>query len=211
MKVLDPIERVSEVIFGVLMAMTFIGSLNAASDGREAVRTMMLAALGCNLAWGLTDAVMYIVATLTERTRSRTLLAQLRSLQDPVAGRALLADVLPPGVAAVSGSDGLEALRRRLIEAPDNLLPPRLGREDLKAALVVFLLVALSTFPLVVPFLFFAQTGPAVRASQAVALAMLFLGGWMLARYSGGSAWRAGLGMAAIGVLLIGAIVALGG
>ena len=52
-RVLDPIERVSEVIFGLLMAMTFIGSLSVATAGREEVRTMMITALGCNLAWGL--------------------------------------------------------------------------------------------------------------------------------------------------------------
>jgi Trk-type K+ transport system membrane component len=50
-RVLDPIERVSEVIFGLLMAMTFIGSLSVATAGREEVRTMMITALGCNLAW----------------------------------------------------------------------------------------------------------------------------------------------------------------
>jgi hypothetical protein len=47
--VLDPIERVTEVIVGVLMALTFTGSFSVASHGQE-VRTMMWAALGCNLA-----------------------------------------------------------------------------------------------------------------------------------------------------------------
>jgi hypothetical protein len=32
-RVLDPIERTSEVIFGLLMAMTFIGSLSVATAG----------------------------------------------------------------------------------------------------------------------------------------------------------------------------------
>ena len=54
--VLDQIERVSEVIFGVLMAMTFIGALNVAEAGRNEVRTAMVAALGCNIAWGLVAA-----------------------------------------------------------------------------------------------------------------------------------------------------------
>jgi hypothetical protein len=40
---------VTEVIVGVLMALTFTGSFSVASHGRE-VRTMMWAALGCNLA-----------------------------------------------------------------------------------------------------------------------------------------------------------------
>ena len=68
-RILDPIHRVQEVIFGVLMAMTFIGAMNVATAGREEVRTVMVAALGCNVAWGLTDAVMYAVAIVTARTR----------------------------------------------------------------------------------------------------------------------------------------------
>ena len=56
-KVLDPIERVTEVIFGALMALTFTGSFSVASPGQE-VRTMLWAALGCNLAWGLTFGLM---------------------------------------------------------------------------------------------------------------------------------------------------------
>jgi hypothetical protein len=71
--VLNPIERVSEVIFGVLMAMTFIGTLSVASQGDDEVRKVMISALGCNIAWGLADGVMYLVATLTERSRARML------------------------------------------------------------------------------------------------------------------------------------------
>ena len=158
---LDPIERVSEVVFGVLMAMTFIGAMNVATAGREEVRTVMKAALGCNIAWGLTDAVMYVVAVVTERTRENE--------------------------------------------------RPRLGAKDLRGAIGVFLLVALSTFPLVVPFLLMRELGPALLASRLVAISMLFLGGWFLARHAGGNRWLGGLGLAGIGAVLLGAIVALGG
>ena len=77
--VLEPIDRITEVIFGLLMAMTFIGSLSVATAGREDARLMLIAALGCNLAWGLADAVIYLLRTWTERTRSRTLLARLQA------------------------------------------------------------------------------------------------------------------------------------
>ena len=160
-RVLDPIERVSEVIFGVLMAMTFIGALSVATGGRDEVRTAMIAALGCNVAWGLADGVMYIVAILTERTRDR--------------------------------------------------ISPRLTARDLRGALGVFILVAASTFPLVVPFLVFRSLGPALLGSRIVALALLFLGGWLLARYAGGNRWMAGFGLAAVGAVLLAAIMALGG
>ena len=160
-RVLDPVERVSEVIFGVLMAMTFIGALSVATGGREEVRTAMIAALGCNIAWGLVDAVMYVIAILTERTRDR--------------------------------------------------IVPRLSSRDLKGALGVFVLVAASTFPLVVPFLVFRSLAPALLASRLVALAILFFGGWLLADHAGGNRWMAGFGLAAVGAVLLAAIMALGG
>src|SRR5262245_53533721 len=172
--VLDPIERVSEVIFGLLMAMTFVGALSVATAGREEIRTMMITALGCNLAWGLADAVMYLVRTVTERTRKRVLLAQLRGAADPAAGQALVADALPPRIADAAGVEGLELLRRRLAELP-HVTAPLLGGDDFRGALGVFLLVVVATFPVVVPFVLFDRVPLAMRVSNLVALAMLFV------------------------------------
>jgi hypothetical protein len=50
-RVLAPIDRVSEVLFGLIMVLTFTGSLSVAEAGRDDVRTMLIGALGCNLAW----------------------------------------------------------------------------------------------------------------------------------------------------------------
>jgi VIT1/CCC1 family predicted Fe2+/Mn2+ transporter len=206
--VLDPIDRVSEMIFGLLMALTFTGSLSVATAGREDVRTMMFTALGCNLAWGLADAVMYLVRTVTERTRKRTLLAQLRAA-DAATGQRLVAEALPPRLADAAGPEALEGMRRRLLELPS--ARSRLGPRDFKAALGVFLLVVLATFPVVIPFIAFRETAFALRVSNALSLSMLFAAGWALGRYAGGSAWRSGLAMAVTGAALIGAIIALGG
>ena len=160
-RVLDPFDRVSEVVFGVLMAMTFIGAMNVATAGSQEVRSVMIAALGCNVAWGLTDGVMYLVGIVTERTREQK--------------------------------------------------RPRLNGRDFQGALGIFLLVTVSTFPLVVPFMFMRDLGPALTASRLVAVAMLFLSGWILARHAGGNTWIAGFAMAAFGAALTAALMALGG
>lgn len=73
-RVLSPVDRVSEMLFGLFMALTFVGAVSVAESGREQIRGMFTAALGCNLAWGLVDAVMYLVRTVTDRGRSLTLL-----------------------------------------------------------------------------------------------------------------------------------------
>ncbi|WP_200625851.1 hypothetical protein [Pseudomonas sp. LAM2023] len=208
--VLEPIDRITEVIFGLLMAMTFIGSLSVATAGREDARLMLIAAFGCNLAWGLADAVIYLLRTWTERTRSRTLLARMQAGEGRQARR-LIAAALPARISLALDEDGLEVLRERMLRDAARPIPARLGLDDFKAALATFLLVVVATFPVVIPFLLIDTTATAIRVSHLVALAMLYLAGWLLARYSGGRTQLTGVVLAAVGAALILAIIALGG
>src|SRR5215471_9055833 len=97
-RLLDPIERVSEIIFGLIMAVTIVGSLSIATAGEGETRTVMMAALGCNLAWGLVDAVMYLVRGLTERRRNVALAKQAIVADSETAHRLIMA-VLPADIA----------------------------------------------------------------------------------------------------------------
>jgi len=208
---LDPVYRASEVIFGLLMAMSFIGSISVATDGREEVRTLLVAALGCNLAWGLVDAVMFLVGIKTEKRRNRVLLEKLHGSNDTAAGQALVANELSIPLAASLGEQGLEQMRQRLAAVPLALSPARINGRDLIDAFAIFMLVVLSTFPVVVPFMLTDDTARALLLSRLVALATLFIAGAILARYSSGNIWLNGLLMAAIGAGLMAAIMALGG
>lgn len=207
--VLDPIERASEAIFGVLMAVTITGSLSVATAGSHEIRIMMLSALGCNLAWGLTDAVMYLVNAATEKNRRTMLLRRLRETTDLRAAHRMVADALPEDFAGGVHEETLEAIRKRLVAIP---LPKRaLGARDYAAALRVFVVVVLITFPVVMPFLFIPNVPIAMRASNALALVTLYACGHLVGQYTGGKAWRYGLAIAALGAGLVAVIMALGG
>jgi len=209
-RLLDPIDRISEIIFGLIMAVTIVGSLSVAAAGREDVRTALIAALGCNLAWGLVDAVMYLIQTLTERTRNVALARRIAGLA-PDDARRSIADEMPPHVATLVGDDELETMRRRLSDAS----PPRvagLHPADYLAALGIFLLVVIATFPVVVPFMVVSDTAVAMNVSRALTLVMLFLAGLMLGRYAGHARpIVTGVAMAVLGAVLIAAVKALGG
>ena len=208
--VLDPLDRVSEIVFGVLMALSITGALSVATAGSGEIRTMLLTALGCNLAWGLTDAVMYLVSTATEKHRTVALLQRLQSTNDANEAHRLIVDELPSCLAAGADEGFLEALRTRLVAArvPTTV---RLSANDYAGALGVFALVLLATFPVVVPFIFIAEPTLALRVSNLLGLAALFIGGSMLGHYAGGVWWRSGLVMTAIGAGLVTVIIALGG
>src|SRR5262245_34049225 len=144
--VLDPTERFSEILFGLIMVLTFTGSLSAAESGRQEVRTMLIGALGCNLAWGIIDAIFYLMGTLGLRGHAVLVLRRLRRNPDPATARALVAEALPPKLAAALQPEDLDLLLRRVatLEVPQRT---PLHREDFRGALSVFLLVFLSTFP----------------------------------------------------------------
>ena len=209
--VLNPVDRVSEMLFGLFMALTFVGAVSVAESGDTQIRTMFIAALGCNLAWGLVDAVMYLVRTVTDRGRSLSLLRSIRDAPDAATGRRLIEGALSKVVAGLVSTAEIEAMRARIVALTSLPARPKLGRSDLIAALAIFLIVVAATFPVVLPFAMFEDVATAKNVSRAVALAMLFLGGLALGRYAGYGSWKVGVLMAGLGTALVVAINALGG
>jgi hypothetical protein len=210
-RILDPTERFSEVLFGLLMVLTFTGTLSAIEAGREEVRTMLIGALGCNLAWGLVDAVMYVLAAVATRGRGNLLLRELQASSSPEAAHRMIADVLPDRLAEAVRPEDLENLRRRLVALPAPPARTVMARSDFLGAAAVFVLVFLSTFPVTIPFMIMTNALRATRWSNAIALVMLFLLGHSLARSTGGRPWRLGFGMLLLGAVLVAIIIALGG
>jgi len=157
-RVLDPSERAAEVLFGLIMVLTFTGTLSVADAGRADVRAMLIGALGCNIAWGVIDAVLYLMATLASKSRPRALTAT-----------------------------------------------------DWQGALGVFLLVFLSTFPVALPFILVREPSTAMRISNAVAVAMLFVVGREYGRAIDLSPWAVGVCMVLLGAVLVALTIALGG
>ena len=210
-KVLEPTERFSEILFGLIMVLTFTGALSAAESGRGEVRTMLIGAIGCNLAWGLIDAVFYLMNTLGQRGHGALILRRLRERAGPTESHGLIAEALPAPVASILRPEEYESIRQRLVALPESNVTASLGRDDFRGALETFLLVFLTTFPVVIPFFLMRDAMTALRVSNAVAIFLLFLGGYRFGRYVGYRPWLTALGMVAIGVALVAITIALGG
>jgi VIT1/CCC1 family predicted Fe2+/Mn2+ transporter len=91
--------------------------------------------------------------------------------------------------------------------------PPaaRLTAEDWRGAAAVCLLVFLSTLPVVLPFVFIHEPGPALRLSNAIAVGMLFVAGAAYGRAIGRSPGGVGAAMVVLGAVLVALTIALGG
>jgi VIT1/CCC1 family predicted Fe2+/Mn2+ transporter len=153
---------------------------------------------------------LYVLGTLDERGRGLLALRAARNPANPDAARSMIASALPGPLSDLSQQD-LEPLRQHLLRLPEPPERPGFSKQDALGALGVCLLVFLSTFPPVVPFLFIDDVQFALRISNAIAIAMLFVCGYAYARGTGLHPWLTGLVMVAIGVAMVGVAVALGG
>lgn len=163
------------------------------------------------MAWGVVDAVMYVITTVSDRGWSYRLVRAIGGARDADAGQRIVAESLPGNLADVLPASVLEGIRSAIADAARNAPLPRVARGDLAGALGVFSLVVLGTLPAALPLAVLSDVTVALRVSQGTGLAMLFLSGSALGHYAGFGAWRSGLAMLAVGVALVSLVVALGG
>jgi hypothetical protein len=210
-RVLEPVERISEILFGLIMALTITGAVSVATSDHFQIRTMLLASLGCNLAWGIIDGGMYLMARLGERGRSVVIARAVRETRNREDAHRIIADELPPLLRSIFQPAQLEFIRERISQNPASDLRPGLTRRDWLGAFGVCILVVLSTFPVVIPFIVFEDARLALRTSNAFAVVSLFICGILFARHAGLWPWTTGVIMVAIGATLVSVAITLGG
>ena len=208
---LEPIERTTEILFGLIMVLAVTGSFSVSEADHKDVRDMLLAALGCNVAWGIIDAVFYCMARFSEQGEGILALRALRKTSDPGEAQDIIRDALPPLLARALTSAEFEMIHHRLNQLPEPPQRPQFTKGDWLAALGVFLLVFLSTFPVAIPFLLIGDAKFALRTSNGIALLLLFLLGYLFGGYTGRSRWLAAFAMVVLGTALVGVTIALGG
>ena len=210
-RVLDPADRIAEVLFGLIMVLTFTGSLSVADAGRDDVRVMLIGALGCNLAWGIIDGIFFLMSSLAEKGSGLRNWRGVHNAPTPEQAHRIIADALPPKLAGVLEAGDLENMRQRLLRLPEPPDKVGLDRNDWLGALGVTLLVFLSTFPVALPFIFMQAVQPAMRVSNGIAIVMLFIAGWAYGRCIGRSSLLIGAVMVLLGASLTAMCIALGG
>jgi hypothetical protein len=211
---LDPASRLGEVLFGLIMVLSVtLTARLTLEDGPEGMHRLILAALGCNLAWALIDAVMYVMGAVTERAEKARVIAAVRQAADEETALSVIRETVVPRFEVGASQPVSRTLALALRDYFLAGQAPRVAvsADDLKGAVACFWLVFLSCLPVVLLYLVMPNPYVAVRASNVLLLVMLFATGVLWGRFAGVGAWWAGLCMVAIGLALVGLAVALGG
>jgi len=210
---LDPASRLGEILFGLIMVLT--ATLTAGltvAEGEAGVRQLLTTAVGCNIAWGIIDGVMYIMNCLTERSGRARLVQAVKAAPDPTAALRMVSRAVESEYGALSGPEG-EAIYKAILTHLIRARPARtrILKEDLYGAVACFWLVFLSCLPAAAPFLIFSNPTLALRVSNLLLIVMLFVVGQKWAEYAQANRLAAGLAMVVMGLALVGTAVMLGG
>lgn len=212
---IDPATSLAEILFGLIMTLTFTlgAGIIIEEEGREGARQLLIAVLGCNVAWGIIDAALYLVGELFSRGRVRTLGRVIRRAPDRATAVALVADELEPLTKGVLNEADRRDLYARIVTNVSETTPKavKLTKADWLGAFTSFWLVVFSSLPAALPFLLMDDAHLALRTSNAVLLALLFLTGYWWGRYVLSRAFLVGTAFLACGLGLVVAAIALGG
>lgn len=213
-KYLEPSEILGELIFGLIMVLTFtLGAGLVVGDGDEAAREMLVGVVSCNLAWGLIDGGMYIMTALFDRSRNARLWSKVKQATGDQEALSLIAAWQEPQLIDVTSDATRTRLYQDMLSHLRQAEPARarVTREDVYGAIASFWLVFLSAIPAVIPFLIFDSRHFALRVSNGLLLGLLFLVGYRWSHHTNGRPWITGLSMLAAGAVLVAVAMALGG
>jgi len=211
---LDPTASLEEVLFGLIMVLSFtVGAGLIVGEGPDATRTLLIGVVSCNIAWGLIDGAMYLIDCMLERSRKSRIVASLQRIDDDDVAIETIGRYLDGTLAALTSNSERRTLYRAIYDRLRGLQPERarLTRDDLLAACATCVLVIMTTIPAVVPFFFIADRVTALRASNTLLLAAIFFAGFRWARATQGNAWLTGSVLLLLGASLVAVAVALGG
>jgi hypothetical protein len=212
---LDPASSLGEIMFGLIMTLTFTlgAGIIMQEEGRAGAHELLIALIGCNIAWGVIDAAMYIVNELFTRGKRRRIGEAVRSAPDESSGLEVVAKELDPLLEDVAADSERSALYARIAAkvrtTPQE--PNRITKADFMGAFWSFWLVVISSAPAAIPFLVVDDAFRALRISNAILLAILFFTGYKWARYTLGNPWVVGLIFLSGGIGLVLMAIALGG
>ncbi len=209
---LDPVDRLGEILFGLIMALGFTGAVRLGEEKADN-RALFIGILGCNLAWAVVDGVMYVLTTLFERGRKARLMRDVRSAPTDAAALRHVDDELGDRLASLTTREEREQIYGWVLEIVrrGQSEQPRIRREDVLGGVAVALVIVLATLPVVVPYLVMSNPNRAVRVSNLIALTLLFLLGVWWGRIVGARPFRIGAGVTLVGIALVFITIVLGG
>jgi len=196
------------------MTLTFtLGAGVVVGTGEGASASLLIATVGCNVAWGVIDGALLILGRIFDRGRLARLGLAIARAPDERRALEVVASELDDTLVPITTEIPRLALYRDVVERvkTSKRRAPRLTREDFLAAVAVFALVFFASLPAALPYFLIDDAWIALRASNALLIGALFVVGYRWAKYTSFNPWLAALTLVGLGVALVLIAIPLGG
>lgn len=209
---LDPAGRLGEILFGLIMALGIIGAVRLGVEDLSN-RTMFIAILGCNLAWAVVDGVMFVLVALFEQGRRYRIARRIQAGGSDEEALGLIHQELGGSLGRLSSPEALRLFYGDVLKTVRGAGPLRasVSRTDLLGGIASAFVILVATAPILVPYLVIRTPLVAVRASEGVAVALLFFLGVWWGRVVGANPFMTGSILTLIGGALVAVTIFLGG
>lgn len=218
---LDPHERLVEIIYGLVIALTITSAIRVITGGGAPdINLMATTSLGAGVAWGIIDAVLYIFVVVFQKHRYTRIAGKISSAKDESEALAAIQEDLENSLVGTLDAEDQNSVYRLVLHAQRRSSrgnytqqPKSIGiaREDIFAALQIFLAMFLATLVVVVPLLLIEPPHLAVLISNVMAFIVLFIVGFTWAKHTNIRKTRFGFVLVTLGLVIVGISIVLGG
>lgn len=205
-------NRLAEIICAIVMVLSFTATTSATFEGTTP-HALLIAVMGCNIAWGIVDGVTYVLGNLLNRGARARLIDSLKQNPGDPDANAEVARRLDSVLGTMLTPTQMDQLRGWVIEGAGKAEPEPTGLRwtDILTGIACFLTVFGATVPLLIPFWLIENESLALRVSNGLMLAILFGVGWRWAKKVNISPWKTGFSLLGMGLVLVVITIALGG
>jgi hypothetical protein len=221
-KILDPIDRMSETIFSILIVLIFTLAYRAYSllpnNNDIFVLTdsiaIFRAALGAVVAWGIIDAIMYAILSFFERKDLVRFVNEIKSNPTDPAGLQIIAEEFDHLFEPITEEAQRISIYTQIHQAIKDTQPKRikLEKEDILGAGAVFIAAIVAVIPSLAPLVIFRDNlRLALLLSNLFSFLMLFFTGYRWGKHSRHKPLVTGLIIMSIAILMVILAIPLGG
>ncbi len=223
-KYLSPSDRLTEIIATIIMTMTIIIAIQfGIGISNYSVRLIFVATLGCNIAWGLVDAVNYIFSEVFERGQHLHFIKVIKEMKNEeeavtFIGKKIETKLDSAILDQIQPEERVEISKRvfqHLSKSTSTTMKPKpvhIVQDDIYGAVSVFILVIIVCMILLLPFLFLPNNLVlGYRITQIISLILFFLVGYRLALVTNRPKVRTGLIFVVLGTIIIIIVIFMGG
>jgi len=210
---LTPSERLSEALYSLILVLTVISAIEITiARDQQTSSTILFVALGASVAWGMVDAVVYVLTGLHKRNHHVRVVSRIKKRPKADAIRQI-DDELEDSLIGVLDKEERDRIAEQVFATMHDATPLRQGvtKDDVLGGIASFLISFIIVLPPLMPFILNLPLDYAIRLSNVIAVAMLFIVGYVSGGLGGMNRIRWALTITVLGVIIVLVTILLGG